>query len=772
MIFRLKLFIPLILIGGLFFGGLYLFQDSLLKMGLESSVPGLELDRAELEISSSSFGGNIKGQLKDEETAKVLLELGDSDLSIEPKPLGFGKVIVSRLMLEDLVIHRDLFSMVEDSAAGQSADDGVKSTTGPGQATTDEDGGLLDMDTSSLDYRDMLERVTGRSNLKVEEKIEQLQNTSKELEEKWKNLSKNSESLIDNKKTELDQLKKRWSKNGLQSEYKTEFESIKKEFKSLSSQKFDVKNLTQIANNVQKINDLKKRVKTLKNNLKEVKTKFNEDRQFFDKAKDEVQSTIDVAKSAPEDLKRLQRESKEVYAAADEDVDTLKEELNPKNFGAAKITRLLFGKEWEEKLNEYMGYWNQIKEYLPETGEGMSEEEKAEHESKKDVLKKEDYQVTFTRSPDYPSWAFKEIAYRGEAKEVQEGEDIGFEGTIHNMSSDEALLGQPISWALNGLMKGKSGGKFAAEGQYSTIHKEKETRYLNFKLEGKKIDKKTMGPPKMRVILTGGTMAINLRVDLSKNPDLTAEGELLIQNSDIQIAPTVKEVMQAPLKDAMVKMLSEAVSFTVSYKQGDKTPEVKFRNDLDDIFKGLLKESAQGFADQAVVKYQQQLQSKISSKIKNDELNTLISSLSGSLVGSGDQFISSLIQGKTQQQSSYNSLNQMDQEAGSLDGNMSKTTQSRASLQTTLKNEVKKRAEAEVRKRIAAEKKKLEDKAKAKLQAELKKRLALDTQRKNQAAKKKLADEKKAQEKKLQDQIKAKADEKIKKLEDKFKGLF
>lgn len=743
MIFRLKLFIPIVIIVSVISYGTYAYRNEAVKYLLESSVDGLTVKDLNIAIGDE-VGADFKLNYKSSDQ-KELLSVGSSDFKMLTRPLGFGKVSISKINLKDLRLSKSLFE-VKGEELKEAINQNIKDAVSNEEAN--ESGiGIPKVDLKGMDHREILSRVIGQDKLKFEKKLKELDETSKSLILKWKGLAKDSENKLQSLKQRSNQIEQYW-KIDKKSQVKSDVTNLKNQFNQLKSQKFDLNNLNQIATTYQQFDQLKGQSKTILEKIKGIKGEFQQELKVFKDLKQDAVQIKNLKNQLNQDKKLLEQLARETKVAAKEDLELLKKEINPKNFGATKITRLLFGKEWEASLIKYISIWNQVKEYLPKLDffdqatsvptEVAAQSEKIEP-------------VSFKRNPNYPRWSIHEIAYEGNADKVYLDESVGFKGKFQNMSSSETIFGKAFRWDVEGNFKEKK-GSFNLSGTYSKVKATQDDRYLNFHLNGRSMVGKTWGPSKMRVQFLEGNLSAEMKIDLSQAPNWSGKGSFVIEGAKTQVGEEVDQVARSALKNAIEKLLMRKIPFQFTYDAAERKPRIKFGGDLDDIFKDALKGTLKNLVEEKHVllsqEFQKRVHDKVESKLKNTALKDVFGHVSSGLFSHVDQYVGSLSgleqKGSMNQQTWAHEENEVSMIIGSLNGEK----QARQALEQRLKNELKNKLEREAKKR---------------LEAEAKKRLA-------EAAAKKAVSKKNVSGS-IKEELKAKKEKELKKLKDKLRGF-
>lgn len=704
-----------------------------MKTSFEAAVPGLNFEDFDVKWGTSEVGLQAKGQLNDAETEDKLFAWDEAEMKIDPYPLGFKKLDVKEANLGGVYLSSKLFTKLGEAAIEQA---------GGNTASGNQDGGLPDFNFNDLDHKDILERFTGSRELLSEQKLKKLEEDAKNIRDKWSGIDKTTKKQAEEIQNKIDDFKSKYAKGGLKTDYKAEIDSIKAKAESLKGKKFDASNLAEIPKLIEDARALKLQAEGLKAKIKKTKDDLKSDIDFVKNTKNEVKGLTTKFKDAKKDLEIIKQDVKEVREAGKEDFAMLKKELDPRNYDAAKITRLLFGKEWEEKFLYYQSLWFKVREYLPEdseeemAAEAAGEKEKEEQKSIIDAEKP----IEFKRDPEFPDWLVRTFRIAGRTPQEDSGEEIDFQGKILDMTSHENVHGKPVSWDIDAM-----GGKVKLLGVYSRIHNIVDKRNLLVNYKGQSMVGKKWGSKQTRVIFEQGELSTDVKFDLTGGDEIVGRGKLNIKNAVFKIGQEVKPVLRDPLRQAVDRLLSEPLPYEVTLRY-KKMPKIKFGGSFNDVFKDALKSALNNLAQEKTAAlskdFQAKLEQKIAGKASSGEMQKVLSAFTNNAGGLSNKLTSSLLGIEQTNSSNQAKLGSGENALNGVVGQLLGLENSSQSVQTQIKNEIKKRAEDEAKKRLEEELRKrlLKDQAKKAKEDELRRQLEERKRKEAEKLKNKLKD--------------------------------
>lgn len=753
MIFRLSFLIPVLIIAGSIYFLTTFFSEGVVKSVLESSIPGLKISESNLSVEEN-FDFSMQAEVFSETDNEKIASFENARIIAQKRPLGFKKLYVDEISAKGIYIHPRVWKEVQKETQEAAKDVILK----------DGEDGKKEIAVPKINFKDMgareiLERISGSRELKTEAELSDLDALAKRLEKKWVNKKNALSNDLDLIKTQSNAIPEKWKKNNELNEIKADLKSNVNTFNQIKNQKFSINNIQEIAKSANSAKNLKSNFNSLKSKLDDVNSKMKTDINFFKENAKKVKELKTIDNELREDLKNLKLQSDAVLEAADTDRRMIKKELDIKSFDAQKITRLLFGKEWEEKLIYYLGMWDKVRGYLPKLNV-LEEADARSEEAKK--FKRID-PIEFERNPEYANLYIKKLAYEGKLKFNQNDPEVNVEGTFYHITDDESVERNPLKAEVEAKLADNQ-GVATIKAVYSQLIHTVDFRNLKFHLKGSPMKGKSWGNGGTQVLFNNGLLNLKLVLDLSSETIIKGKGEIVVDNAQVEPGVGVKEIIRSSLKQAVEKMLTKAVPFEVSYNPETKDIDFKVSSELDDLFKDILKGTMNTLVDEnkhkVITEFNQSLQAKLQSKVKNPSLQNAISGISNGLIPSLNSTEGTLAKNENSYLAILKNIetdnalvNKLMKELDFLNGDR-KNLEKRLIQQQ--KDKAKREAEAKLR----------EAEAKARAEAERRKQEA------QRQLEEKLQREKEERERKVREEIERKKREEREKLKNKVKDQF
>ena len=231
-------------------------------------------------------------------------------------------------------------------------------------------------------------KLIDKSNL---QSVKEIENLSKDLENKYKN-------------------------------YQTTFENFKIEEKIQKTKvliddisKTKVTSFADISKTAKKIEELKDNKKELNNILKEL-----------DKAKKDISSNLNF--------------SSQIQDIINKDVNNISSKLAIPSLDSRNISNMLLGQQWVNRVDKIIYYMSLIKQYMPEKTDKVKEQAK-KREKGRDII--------FVQRT-YPTLLISEINISGTTAKDNQTSGLDFSGIIKNISSSPDMVSQPITLDIRG----------------------------------------------------------------------------------------------------------------------------------------------------------------------------------------------------------------------------------------------------------------------------------------------------------------------------------
>jgi len=611
-IFRLKVFIPLVLLGVSAWFLRNHISTPLIEQKIEGLLPGLEIGDLEVDLQSESI--SIDGMAIYSDDEGPLASIAKLNFHLERSPLGFGEVVASG-NIEDLRLSQRLFEMEEDH-------DERVSGNGTSSVVEEEES---DFSFDSLDHREILERFTGERKLETEKRIEEGEELIKSIEEKWLPRQKALKQEIQAFKNNRKAWAKSWSSSLNIEPLLKEAKGLGLEAKKLKELKFSGKNVAELASNLQKIQSFQSQVTDLQGKFIKARSSAKNELSKLGPLGQALKNPPSIGKEVEADLKKILELRESLSSSAKNDVELLKKELDPRSFNSSKTVRLIMGREWETTFKSALDILdNTLGPFLPKLSEGGGEkmgEGSLARQEDSDVVGIPK-QVIFERRSLRPAWTLGTLRYAGYATQAFENADIRFEGMLHDLSSDEGILGRAPRMSLVAYLPGR-GGRVNIDLLYSLTSNTADQRRLNVHLEGRPLEGTRMGSSSSRLHFKSGHWGLDGVVDLSSAPHWVVRGEIFWKEPIFDLGPEVNEKVRVPLRAAATRLLAKPIAFQYQYPD-----ELKFEGDFDRWLGPIFNEALVAMAGQEQAALASKIEARLGPKLnglfKGGEVQNLL----------------------------------------------------------------------------------------------------------------------------------------------------
>ncbi|QBK05931.1 TIGR03545 family protein [Hylemonella gracilis] len=316
--FRFSALLPFALISALIVAGYLLFFDRIVKRGLEATFTAM--NGAKVEIGSFDFSllnTSVKTrriQWTDADAPmKNLFEIGATDFTLQSSPLSVGKLVVTRMAIEDL-----RFGTERTSSGALPREKTPTATPSAGPETSDDMVASLEAYAKGIDYKAIADKIGQPEDIPAVRLGKELEAKVQARADQWK------ERLP--AMTELGDL-----------------QSASDEIQAISRRKYKLPD---------DLPQLRKDLDTLKDARKQLRAKQ------------------DVLKQARQALQSDAQELRASYAQVTELRDAKLKDLllDPQSdmFSASKLLSALLGDALVDSARQYLGYYEKFKGYLPE----------------------------------------------------------------------------------------------------------------------------------------------------------------------------------------------------------------------------------------------------------------------------------------------------------------------------------------------------------------------------------------------------------------------
>lgn len=346
----------------------------------------------------------------------------------------------------------------------------------------------------------------------------------------------------------------------------------------------------------------KKRIESLKNSTKGGVGGMLGGVDDLKTIKEDIEHDLAELKSTQKEFDEkvalLNQRIAQVQTAPQRDVKRLKEKYSLSPQGLANLGQTLLGKQIGAKLKEAVGYYEMLGPYL----EGMGAGGDGDVERPK-FVRGQGQDIHFVEHEPLPELLIRNAA-------VSLLLDIGqLDGTIQNITTDQAALGIPLTYAFSGQqLQDLQGVTIEGTLDHRTPGQPKDT--LSVKANGYGLQPVALSTqPDWPVTLDSGLADVTMNAELG-GQDILASGNTELSSLVVSAG---KPDDANPLTKALSRAVSEISSLSV---QADITGtlqdyEVQIQSELD----RLLKNAAGKMVKNLSARFGKELQSAISAKV-------------------------------------------------------------------------------------------------------------------------------------------------------------
>ena len=329
-----------------------------------------------------------------------------------------------------------------------------------------------------------------------------------------------------------------------------------------------------------------------KGNTKEKLQALKEARQLLKDLKAEKEKIQQAKQQFNDDYDRLNNEFKEAGQAPSKDIQRIRQKYKLDNLNAENISQILLGEKttgyiqlarrWYKKIQPYMESEGEVEEIRPERSRGRD--------------------IRFTEYNPKPDIFIKHISLTAR---LPRGDFIG---EIANISSDQTINRQPMTFVLSGQKMIKRKAE-EIKGEFNFIDPENRFVQLDYQLQAAQLDKLVLSrSSKLPLSINKGLLNMKMNGRLADGK-IKGHGRLdfeqVVFASDKQTGN-----MAAMLADAFRKI--KQFNVDVRFVGALDTLQLKLKSDLDNQvgaqFKTQLKQKSREF--------EQQLEARINDRFK------------------------------------------------------------------------------------------------------------------------------------------------------------
>ena len=546
---RTKGIISLLILAGLFILLSYFLTDRWLESKLESLGESIVGARVEIDHLNFSFTKVMVSwdrlQVTDpKKTMQNMFETGTCRFDLEFWPLLSRKIIIEDFRIEDL---RTGTPRETDGKLPEPPKKEPGYTDRFISSTIDKlnERVVAELPVASFDFKQDLnvDSLLQMLDLKSPQRMQALK---KELADKYQEWQSRLSSF-----TFMEDLKK-----------------IEKQAKTIKPEQ--IKTLDQVQKTIVQVNEIKTTLDKVNKQINEAKNNFTKDLQTTRQELSQIDDWI------AEDYNRAMAMAK------------------LPDFSLQNIAGILFGRQVVARITQYLSYIGTVRHYAAMLKSDQPKEEKPPR------LKGQD--IRFYEKNARPGFWLKTLVLNG-----QTHDGLPLEGKASNITSNQAIIGQPTSVTIRG--GGKKGINFDFNGildYRKEIPQENfKLNYTGFSLNGTRLSDSPLLPNKIR----SGTGRLESRLDL-KGSRFTAMVTFIAQKIQFDYAS------QKP-KSKIEKLIQETlrgvktVDFSVNIFADSSRLRFSVKSSLDKVLADQLK----GTVNRELEKAKQQLKTRIDQEI-------------------------------------------------------------------------------------------------------------------------------------------------------------
>ncbi|MCB9091564.1 MAG: TIGR03545 family protein [Halobacteriovoraceae bacterium] len=548
----------------------YFFLDNHIRYVLSkvlTNVNNAEVDIADVSLSFKEGSIYIRGiQFTNfDEPEYNSIQIGEIGYNVSWDALLRAKIVIEDAKLLDLAFNQKrkkpgkIYPKLKEEKEKQEESKVVKELKGDVKAAVTKKGEenvLGDVVTllqgGGGDIKDNLKNI--KFDLKSEQKINELKSLVEKKQEQWKSDVKEIK--------ELDELKKVYAKaKGIKisKDPKTALKQLK-EFKSLKSEADGY------------IKQYKSKISALKDDYKGLKNEMN--------------SLDDLYK---------------------EDLKALKEHFKLPSLNLSEMAQGIFGSYVKKQIAPYMKYWYTVKEYIPEK-KPSKEEKLTPHQRAQGVT------YHYPKKKGYPFFWLKEMDISSRSQTEKGSADVSYQlgGFVKDLSSNNTLVGRPLSFKIAGDMPAKKVNGLLVEGIVEKNEQEKFQAKVNGKVNSYQIEElKLSNSSKLKLALT------------DTQAQTKFSGVLGMKEGDLKVNTSFSSVdwkIQAE-KSSVDKILNTVFGRIPQFTLNSNiygfylVPKIKIDSDFDNKFGASIKQ----YVGEEVKKAEAKLRNMVDEKVANQK---------------------------------------------------------------------------------------------------------------------------------------------------------
>lgn len=329
----------------------------------------------------------------------------------------------------------------------------------------------------------------------------------------------------------------------------------------------------------EKVADYKRRNNAIKampasNNLEKA-AKLKAQAKLYKEVQADLKRIQQARNTVKQDLQFLRNSYNKLRNAPDQDIDAIMQKYNLSAEGSINASQLLFG----DSADEWVQYGLKIYEYLAPML--FSDEEEEVEAPKPERAKGQD--IKFREYEPLPGFLIRKIYL---STELPSGR---YQGNILNVSSNQAIIGKPMTFELQGaeLSKGESARIY---GEFNRLQPKAPVDEIHYVMEGRKLsDHSYVSRPGLKIIFADGVQSSHMQAfKRGRQLDIKYRDEFTISRYNNSAGSN-------KVSKLIAETMAEIPRFYMGMQvRGDwKRPKLSIDSDLDQKMSARLRQSYQ-----------------------------------------------------------------------------------------------------------------------------------------------------------------------------------
>lgn len=323
------------------------------------------------------------------------------------------------------------------------------------------------------------------------------------------------------------------------------------------------------------------------------------------KLKEDIQADINALQAARKEIEqsrdRFRQRLAELRNAPSTDAERLLEKYSLSPEGIGNMAALVFGPEYAGWMEAGLTWYLRLSPYLA----GMARSDEARQKRERG----EGIDVIFSSEDAVPEYWIKTARLSLTApggKTV--GQNAGqFSGQIKDLSSNQPLLGLPLTFSFSGE-KTPPVGAFSIDGRMDRTDPSNPEDMAEFRLKGYKVGSLSLLDQEALSIVMGRARVKTAEGKL-RIAGKMLEGAISAEMKDVSFDVTASDSGRSPVTEAIAEALAGISGFDISTDLGGSLnePDIRISSSIDDALKQSL--------TQSIAKQRAQLESQLKSAI-------------------------------------------------------------------------------------------------------------------------------------------------------------